>query len=399
MQPALPGKHVAFATVVDVTGDEALAWTDFVSLADDGPGEWGRSYKVATVARYYDRLTRFGDRYVRRVFTAHEIESCCRGSHIVSEGLAARFAAKEATIKVLQPKVDASLYILRARAYIERKDRRSARADFETVVALGPGRGLEDHYVGTLVQLGYEKHRAGEYQAALADFETALCERPDYHEAHRQRADTLLKLGRYVEAGESLDRYWQKGQPSFEVYLARGMIHARMGQHSAAIDWYNLALQRKHDPRVLTQRGWAYLYMDSPKLALADFEAALANGKDTFDARCGRGTAHARLGHVTEAVEDAEAAIEHATEAESLLPLVLNRNGQCNIRALRISDLGRHRSDESSTSGHWKLGQHLEHPAGCRGAEILLKRRGGVNINCTLRQHFAGQIVKREGKL
>jgi uncharacterized protein (TIGR02246 family) len=63
MQPARPGKHVSFATVVDVTGDEALAWTDFVALADDGPGEWGRSYKVATVARYYDHLTRCGDRW------------------------------------------------------------------------------------------------------------------------------------------------------------------------------------------------------------------------------------------------------------------------------------------------------------------------------------------------
>src|ERR1700735_5410294 len=34
MQPALPGKHIAFATVVDVNGDDALAWTDFVALAD-----------------------------------------------------------------------------------------------------------------------------------------------------------------------------------------------------------------------------------------------------------------------------------------------------------------------------------------------------------------------------
>ncbi len=41
MQPELPGKHVAFATVIDVNGDEALAWTDFTALADDGAGRMG----------------------------------------------------------------------------------------------------------------------------------------------------------------------------------------------------------------------------------------------------------------------------------------------------------------------------------------------------------------------
>ena len=63
MQPAHPGKHVAFATVVDVDGDTALAWTDFISLADSGPGEWGRSYAIATAARYYDRLVRSDGRW------------------------------------------------------------------------------------------------------------------------------------------------------------------------------------------------------------------------------------------------------------------------------------------------------------------------------------------------
>jgi len=48
-------------------------------------------------------VARFGDRYVKRIFTAHEIESCARGDEIASEGLAARFSAKEATIKVLRP--------------------------------------------------------------------------------------------------------------------------------------------------------------------------------------------------------------------------------------------------------------------------------------------------------
>jgi holo-[acyl-carrier protein] synthase len=53
--------------------------------------------EVATSVRH------FGDRYVRRVYTSHEI-ACCGGSTaVVVAGLAARFAAKEATIKVLRP--------------------------------------------------------------------------------------------------------------------------------------------------------------------------------------------------------------------------------------------------------------------------------------------------------
>ncbi|MCU1373505.1 MAG: Holo-[acyl-carrier-protein] synthase [Actinomycetia bacterium] len=44
-------------------------------------------------------IERFGDRYLRRLFTDHELAS----SHGAPERLAARFAAKEATVKVLRP--------------------------------------------------------------------------------------------------------------------------------------------------------------------------------------------------------------------------------------------------------------------------------------------------------
>ncbi|MGH8995497.1 MAG: holo-ACP synthase [Acidimicrobiales bacterium] len=56
--------------------------------------------EVAGVAR---SVKRFGDRYLRRVFTEHEI-SCCPGPpQVAAASLAARFAAKEATLKVLRP--------------------------------------------------------------------------------------------------------------------------------------------------------------------------------------------------------------------------------------------------------------------------------------------------------
>jgi holo-[acyl-carrier protein] synthase len=58
---------------------------------------------LACVDEVEQSVARFGDRYVRRVYTGHEIESCTRGSELAASGLAARFAAKEATIKVLRP--------------------------------------------------------------------------------------------------------------------------------------------------------------------------------------------------------------------------------------------------------------------------------------------------------
>ena len=47
-------------------------------------------------------MLRFGNRYLDRVFTPHELD-CCRGVRpVMAAGLAGRFAAKEATMKVLR---------------------------------------------------------------------------------------------------------------------------------------------------------------------------------------------------------------------------------------------------------------------------------------------------------
>ncbi len=58
---------------------------------------------VTSVADVAASIDRFGDRYLQRVFTEHELASCPRRSSTAAAGLAARFAAKEAAIKVLEP--------------------------------------------------------------------------------------------------------------------------------------------------------------------------------------------------------------------------------------------------------------------------------------------------------
>jgi len=48
-------------------------------------------------------LAQFGDRYLDRVFTAHEVSCATGDADVLARHLAARFAAKEATIKALGP--------------------------------------------------------------------------------------------------------------------------------------------------------------------------------------------------------------------------------------------------------------------------------------------------------
>jgi holo-[acyl-carrier protein] synthase len=56
---------------------------------------------LVQVSRMAESVERFGDRFLRRVFTAGEIAYATSAPAVALERLAARFAAKEATMKAL----------------------------------------------------------------------------------------------------------------------------------------------------------------------------------------------------------------------------------------------------------------------------------------------------------
>jgi holo-[acyl-carrier protein] synthase len=69
---------------------------------------------LVSVSDVMASVERFGDQYVRRIFTPHEVDYCRGGGRREEtvpaadpcysyESLAARFAAKEATVKALRP--------------------------------------------------------------------------------------------------------------------------------------------------------------------------------------------------------------------------------------------------------------------------------------------------------
>lgn len=57
---------------------------------------------VQSIDEVATTLARFGDRYTQRLFTGHEILACTGSIETLAAGLAARFAAKEAVLKVLR---------------------------------------------------------------------------------------------------------------------------------------------------------------------------------------------------------------------------------------------------------------------------------------------------------
>lgn len=58
---------------------------------------------LVAVEEVAEAVARHGDRYLRRIYTDHELASCQGANGRRMESLAARFAAKEAALKVLRP--------------------------------------------------------------------------------------------------------------------------------------------------------------------------------------------------------------------------------------------------------------------------------------------------------
>jgi holo-[acyl-carrier protein] synthase len=65
---------------------------------------------LVSISEVQHSIEVFGDRYTDRLFSAHERASCVGDPRTIAEGLAARFAAKEAAIKVLRPEGPGGLW-------------------------------------------------------------------------------------------------------------------------------------------------------------------------------------------------------------------------------------------------------------------------------------------------
>jgi tetratricopeptide (TPR) repeat protein len=207
----------------------------------------------------------------------------------------------------------AVLYRLRARLELEsaQPDLDAARRLYDRAIAIETRDGPSPTLARDLAERGQILRRRQKYAEAVADYDAALRVDPGYAPAHLWRADAELELGNAAEVVASLDEYLKRGgRPRAEVYRARGLARARLGDYEGAIPDYTLALEmRPDDAGTRSARGWAYLGCRAYQLALADFDQAVRLEPDRGEGYSGRGYARALLGQEQQAREDAEAAV------------------------------------------------------------------------------------------
>jgi tetratricopeptide (TPR) repeat protein len=223
------------------------------------------------------------------------------------------------------------LFYERGRLHIQLGHPDQARADFARAVRTDPGGGRLSLLAEALVQLGRLYQQAGDYESALEMCDAMIPLRKEEPIGHRLRADALFALRRPSEAAAALDRYLElatatpvsrrtpaQTQALAEAYYFRGLLHFDAGEMRTAIDCYTQSLRTEVGSAALRQRGWAYLLVNAPALALADFEDAVRLRPGDGDALVGRADARVNLGHTDDAVADAEAGLRAGPPARRL---------------------------------------------------------------------------------
>ena len=169
---------------------------------------------------------------------------------------------------------------------------------------------------------GNRAYQAGRYDDALAAYESYEEALPSIAQPHCLKGDVLAVLGRFEEADlaytraiENLDRPIYLGENIVvnhesignsmrrALHYNRGNVRAAAGNHSQAVEDFDLALQYGHHPKqdVLKNRGNSKFAMQKFGEAYQDFEAASMEQPGS-DAALAMGNCKIRAGEFEDAL-------------------------------------------------------------------------------------------------
>ncbi|MBX3561956.1 MAG: DUF3857 domain-containing protein [Sphingomonas sp.] len=207
-----------------------------------------------------------------------------------------------------------------------------------------PARVEPDASAERLVDAGYEKMGAGRTEAALADFDQAIRQQPDWARPHANRGIALIHLNRLDEAERALTTAQRLNDEDFVVHQGLGFLNLRRDQPEAAIPSLTRSLELdpgnmfttglridsreqlgqldealadidvmlREEPRhayALSRRARILAHQDRRDEALEAIDAALASDPGNFMFAITKGDLLVRFGRTEEAARAYDAAL------------------------------------------------------------------------------------------
>ena len=130
-------------------------------------------------------------------------------------------------------------------------------------------------------------------------------------ETYFVRGNTEADLGQHLAAINDYDKAIQLKPNAANVYINRGLSKAELGQYSAAISDYNKAIQLKPDHAIAyNNRGAAKRKLGQHFAAISDYNKAIQLKPNDAMAYSNRGLSKAELGQYSAAISDYNKAIQ-----------------------------------------------------------------------------------------
>lgn len=256
-------------------------------------------------------------------------------------------------VLALQPD-NVDTLIARGNAYSQIGDNGRALADLDRAIQLAP-----DNAQAYVIR-GLANNRRDQKQLAMQDYEAALKITPRYPQALANRAALLSEEGRYDQAISDLDESIKADSDNPVAYYNRGYAYFARHEYDKALADYDMAIKlepgmgRAYNNRCLIRaitgkdlvaglqdcdtaqklmplnldvrdtRGFIYLKLGDPRLAVKVYDDALDVDPNRPLALYGRGIARSMIGETREADADKAAALTLDPEvAEQFAPFGL----------------------------------------------------------------------------
>lgn len=188
-----------------------------------------------------------------------------------------------------------------ATALIQRGDNRNAQRWLDVAIEQAP------RSVPALSLRAAQKSRAGDFPAAVADWDAVLRIDPHHLDAHIHRGLLLQKMGRFEDAKASYDEALRRQPMVPMVWHNRATVRQSLGDWLGAKRDYDRAIELGlAEPTAFFNRGLARRALGDFAGAIADLTRALEGRPEMSEAWLNRGLARFDLGDWPAAIADFE---------------------------------------------------------------------------------------------